>query len=70
MDVIRSERGGAKLCYEGFMYTKKGTNKTTLRWECAKRRAFDCLGAAVTDLQVCSVLQLFICYLFQPEKEN
>ena len=67
MEVIKSERGGSKLCYEGYMYTKKGTNKTTLRRECSSRRGFDCLGAAVTDLQVRSGLQLFICYLFKPE---
>ncbi|XP_052259481.1 uncharacterized protein LOC127863853 [Dreissena polymorpha] len=38
MEFIRSQRGAAKLCYEGFTYTKKKETKSTMRWECSQRR--------------------------------
>ncbi|XP_041372748.1 uncharacterized protein LOC121386019 [Gigantopelta aegis] len=58
MEMITSNRGCPKLCYEGHSYTKNGTNKTTLRWECSQRRTRSCKGAVVTDLQVENVLRV------------
>ena len=39
MEVIRSKRGGLKLCYEGFMYTKKheAKNLDQITWRCVER---------------------------------
>ena len=45
MEITTSIRGGQKLCFE---YTKKETNKKTLRWECSQRRSGSCKGAVVT----------------------
>lgn len=56
METIPNSKGGVKLCHDGYMFTKKGTNKTTIRWECSKRRAMSCKGAIVTDLQIERVL--------------
>ena len=55
MELIRNERGGQKLCHNGFMYTKKKTSTHTIRWECSKRRALNCLGAVTTDLQISEI---------------
>ncbi|XP_052253829.1 uncharacterized protein LOC127860080 isoform X2 [Dreissena polymorpha] len=49
MEFIRSQRGTAKLCYEGFTYTKKKETKSTMRWECSQRRSENCKGTATTD---------------------
>ncbi len=52
MEFITSTRGGVKLCYDGFSYTKKKASKSTIRWECSKRGSVKCVGALITDLDV------------------
>ena len=52
MEMIRNTRGGAKVCYQGYKYTKKATYKTTIRWERGSRRAFMCNGSLTTDPEV------------------
>ncbi|KAH3735233.1 hypothetical protein DPMN_041696 [Dreissena polymorpha] len=49
MEFIRSQRGAAKLCYEGFTYTKKKETKSTMRWECSQHRSENCKATATTD---------------------
>ena len=48
----KSIRGGSKLCNNGYCYTKKKTTKTTVRWECSKKRSVQCHGSVATDLAV------------------
>ena len=50
MEFIRNNKGGLKLCYDGYMYTKKSSNKSKTRWECTNREALACRGAISTDL--------------------
>ena len=52
MELIQNNKGGEKLCHDGYMYTKKSVSKTTKRWECARRKAFNCSGKIVTNLDV------------------
>ena len=52
MEIIQLSSGNFKLCYEGFTYTKKEETKSTIRWECSKRKSLKCNGTATTDLQV------------------
>lgn len=52
MEIIKNNRGGEKLCLDGFMFTKKNTKKSTIRWECSERRALSCKGSLTTDLNV------------------
>ena len=59
MEVIRSNKGSLKLCYEGFSYTKQKSSKTTTRWECSKKRASTCKGAVTTNLNVSISFKLF-----------
>ncbi|KAH3869556.1 hypothetical protein DPMN_032725 [Dreissena polymorpha] len=49
MEFIRSQIGAAKLCYEGFSYTKKKETKSTIRWECSQRRSENCKGTDTSD---------------------
>ena len=51
--MIKNNKGGAKLCFGGYMYTKKVVNKSTIRWECSQRRAMSWKGSltAVTQIQ-------------------
>ena len=35
MEIIGNERGGSKLCFEGYMYTKKYASANRVRWECS-----------------------------------
>ena len=37
MEVIATKRGEQKLCFEGFMYTKKNVPTDKLIWRCVKR---------------------------------
>lgn len=50
MEIIHSNKGGAKLCYEGFMYTIQVTRKTKVWWRCVKRSSGQCRGSLTTDL--------------------
>ncbi|WAR15428.1 hypothetical protein MAR_005552 [Mya arenaria] len=56
MELIKNNSGGLKLCLNGYMYTKKNTKKTSIRWECSQKRGLDCLGAVNTDIEVQTVL--------------
>ena len=51
MESIPSNRGGSKLCYQGYMYTKHATRKTNQWWTCVKRSSTGCRGSLSTTLQ-------------------
>ncbi|KAL8590500.1 hypothetical protein ACOMHN_010936 [Nucella lapillus] len=50
MEIVTSNKGGAEISYQGFIYTKKATKKTRIRWECSQRKGLSCKGAITTDL--------------------
>jgi len=50
MEIIESNKGGPKLCYSGYMYTKQWSRANTIRWRCVKR-TLSCKGALVTSLE-------------------
>jgi hypothetical protein len=51
MEIIPSNRGDSKLCYQGYMYTKHATRKTNRWWKCVKRSSTGCRGSLSTTLQ-------------------
>lgn len=59
MELIRNNKGGLKLCLDGYMYIKKYTKVTTKRWQCSQKDARDCTGAVVTDLEVSRAYSAF-----------
>lgn len=50
MEFINCTRGGVKLCYEGYSYTKKAEKTNRIRWECSQRKTASCKGAVTTSL--------------------
>lgn len=50
MEIINSNKGGAKVCYEGHMYTKQVIRKTKVWWRCVKRSSGQCRGSLTTNL--------------------
>ena len=51
MEIIPSNRGGSKLCYQGYIYTKHATRKINQWWKCAKLSSTVCRGSLSTTLQ-------------------
>ena len=51
MEIIPSNRGGSKLCYQGYMYTKQATRKTNQWRKCVKRSSIGCRRNLSTTLQ-------------------
>jgi len=55
--IIRSQKGGQKLCAAGFSYTRQTDNRATanerrdIRWRCVERLP-KCRGTAITDLEM------------------
>ena len=56
MELTRTQRGGALLLLDGFSYTKKVTNKSTIRWGCANRAKESCPAGLTTDLDISQVV--------------
>lgn len=54
--VIRSQKGGEKLCFKGYVYTRQTDNRkkvltsTDIRWRCVQRLS-KCRGTALTDAE-------------------
>ena len=51
MAIIKNQKGSVKIAFENYIYTKKATKSTIIRWECSGKKAHDCNGA-VTTIQV------------------
>jgi len=51
MEIIKNNKGGLKLLYEGYIYTRKYARKT-VRWECSNRTAFSCKGGISTNAEM------------------
>lgn len=51
MDIIKSNKGCDKLCYNGFTYVVKHIGKSKITWRCSKRSAMKCTGELYTNHQ-------------------
>ena len=51
MEFITNNKGGIKLCYEGFMYTKKCAQGRKIRWKCSQAKAYGCNACLFTTLE-------------------
>ena len=49
MEEISNIRGGLKVAFEGYLYTKKSVKKNFIQWECAQRRKFMCKAGHVSS---------------------
>ena len=57
MEINKKNKGGSKLCFEGYTYTKKSASKTTIPWECSQMKAYVCKGKVTTNSQVVRVIR-------------
>ena len=57
MEIVKNNKGGSKLCFEGYTYTNKSISKTTIQWECSQGKAYVCKGKVTTDSQVARVIR-------------
>lgn len=51
MEILQSNKGGSKLCYEGYIYTRHALRKTKQWWKCTLKSSLGCRGNLSTDLQ-------------------
>ena len=51
MEFITNHKGGLKLCFEGYMYTKRCSSSNQIQWQCSQRAAFKCNGSLYTSLE-------------------
>ena len=51
MEFITNHKGGLKLCFEGYMYTKRCSSSNQIQWQCPQRAAFKCNGSLYTSLE-------------------
>ncbi|XP_033118368.1 uncharacterized protein LOC117117981 [Anneissia japonica] len=56
MELIKTTRGGYKLCFEGYTYTKVKENRITKHWKCSGRHKYNCLVTIKTDVNVSRIL--------------
>ncbi|CAI6356345.1 unnamed protein product [Macrosiphum euphorbiae] len=52
MEVIKSNKGGNKICWRGYTYIMKHQGRKRLTWRCTKERSLKCRGTMYTDLQI------------------
>jgi hypothetical protein len=52
MEILRNNKGGAKLVLDGYMYTQKRVSDTKIYWRCAQTRRFHCSGSITTTSDV------------------
>ena len=52
MELIQTNKGGTKLCFEGFMYTKRSKTKNFIQWACSQRNSLQCKGSLVTTIDM------------------
>ena len=57
MELVPNNKGGHKLLYEDYMYTKKASYKTTVRWECSQKCSKQCKGSLTTDTEMARVIR-------------
>ena len=48
MEIIRSNKGGDKLIFQGYIYTMQVTKPTNIRWRCVQRTT-GCKGTLTTN---------------------
>ena len=58
LEIVKNNKGGSKLCFECYTYTKKSASKTTVHWECSQRKEYVCKGKVTTYSQIARVIRI------------
>lgn len=51
MEVIKNQKGGQKVCFDGYMYNKHISKETYIRWRCTKHNS-GCKGTLRTTSNI------------------
>lgn len=51
MEILQSNKGGSKLCYDGYIYTRHALRKTKQWWKCSLKSSQGCRASLSTDLE-------------------
>ncbi len=57
MEIIRNQKGGVKICLNGYAYTLHKECNDCVRWRCSKYNAFKCRSILKTTLDLSLVLE-------------
>lgn len=49
MEIVKTNKGGNMLIYDGYQFTAKNKGGVSIRWSCIKNRSDGCKGAVSTD---------------------
>ena len=60
MEVIKNNKGGVKICLDGYMYTKKSTKASKIQWECSQKRSKQCKAVFFTSLDVSYLFSTYL----------
>ena len=55
MEVIKNQKGGQKVCFDGYMYNKHISKETYIRWRCTKHNS-GCKGILRTTSNIESLV--------------
>jgi len=50
MEIIKSNKGSDKICYQGYMYTLKHAGKQYYTWRCTKKSSLNCPAILRTSI--------------------
>ena len=65
MEIVRNQKGGQKLLYDGYANTKKATRNERVQWECSNTRAFGCTTPFTTHADGETVIvRMFECFTY------
>ncbi len=51
MEIVKTNKGGNKICFNGHMYVIKHLGKNKITWRCMKASSLKCTGTMYTELQ-------------------
>ena len=52
MAIIKSNKGGLKICMDGYMYTKLSVKSSSIFWKCSQKVTLSCKAVLRTGLDV------------------
>ena len=52
MEIIKSNKGGLKICMDGYMYTKLSVKSSSIFWKCSQKVVLSCKAVLRTGLDI------------------
>ena len=52
MEIIKSNKGGLKMCMDGYMYTKLSVKSSSIFWKCSQKVVLSCKAVLRTGFDI------------------